>query len=648
MKNFSKLKLSNQIVTLFFSITPFFCFSQFSKPEEKFTIDEQYIYPVHPGQPGSLAGTMGELRSTHFHSGIDIRTNNEIGYPVVASKSGYISRITVSPSGYGNIIYIKHPDGNTTLYAHLDKFVGPLADHVLREQYTIRSFNVDLNFVEGQFPVKQGELIAISGNTGSSSGPHVHFDIRDKDNYALDPLKVAKFPEVPDNLPPAAEKIALKTMDMNSRINDRYGRFEFHAAKAGVNYTIASPILASGVIGLELIAKDRLAPGSPFYGGVNYIEVHVDSQLVFNQAIEKVDIAETRGIYTLMDFKTLRNKGTRFYKLYIDDGNTLKFYERSPGTGKIKVPQNKESLVTITMRDSYGNKSNIYFRLKPSPKISQVKTLEPMTSDLFYDISENTMMITAKPCADSTSTLKMYLKGNEVTLQPSYANVNRAVYLVDLRSNMPDSISTCTKTLVTNLKQLIPSGSEYKYYGKELEVTFPADALYDSMFLTTSYKKLTDGSEVFLLGDRTIPLNKPVKISLIPQVSYTKTEATGIYRLAGKGYSYVSSGEWLNGRINFATREFGEFTILQDLVPPTIKVVNADRAGARFKIRDNLSGISSYEAYINGEWLLMKYDSKTATIWSEKLDKTKPLSGNFELIVTDNAGNKATFTRRIP
>ena len=648
MKNFSKLKLSNLIVTSFFSIAPFFCFSQFSKPDEKFPVGEQYIYPVYPGKPGSLAGTMGELRSTHFHSGIDIRTNNEIGYPVVASKSGYVSRVTVSPSGYGNIIYLKHPDGNTTLYAHLDKFAGPLAEHVLREQYKIKSFNVDLAFAEGEFPVKQGELIALSGNTGSSSGPHVHFDIRDKDNYALDPLKVANFPEVVDNLPPAAEKIALKTMDINSRINDRYGRFEFHAAKAGVNYTIASPILASGVIGLELIAKDRLAPGSPFYGGVNYIEVHIDSQLVFNQAIDKVDIAETRGIYTLMDFKTMRNKGTRFYKLYIDDGNTLKFYERSPGTGKIKVPQHKESLVTITMRDSYGNKSNIYFRFKPSPPIAEVKSLEPITSDLFYDISENTMMITSKPCNDSINTLKMYLKGNEVSLQPSYANTNRAVYLVDLRSNLPDSIASCTKTLVTNLKQLIPSGSEYKYYGKEMEVSFPADALYDSMFLTTNHKILSDGSEVFLIGDRTIPLNKPVKISLIPQVSYTPTEATGVYRLVGKGYSYVSRGEWQNGRISFTTREFGEFTVLQDLVPPTIKVVNADRAGARFKIRDNLSGISSYEAYINGEWLLMKYDSKSATIWSEKLDKSKPLSGDFELIVTDNAGNKATFTRRIP
>jgi hypothetical protein len=314
MKNCWNLKLNNIVAALCIACIPHFTFSQLSKPVF-FGDHEKFIYPVHPGQPGSLAGTMGELRTTHFHSGIDIRTNNMSGYPVVASKSGYISRITMTPSGYGNIIYIKHPDGNTTLYAHLSKFAGAVADYVLNEQYRRKTFSIDLDFPEGRFPVKQGELIALSGNTGSSGGPHLHFDIRDKDNFALDPLQVAGFPEIVDKLAPAPEKVALKTMTKDSRINDRFGRFEFYASNKGGNkYSMATPILASGVIGLEIIAKDRLAAGSPFYGGVNFIEVRVDDQLVFSQSIDKIDISESRAIYTLMDFKTMRNKGTRFYK----------------------------------------------------------------------------------------------------------------------------------------------------------------------------------------------------------------------------------------------------------------------------------------------------------------------------------------------
>src|SRR5687767_15349540 len=133
MKNYWNLKLS-KVVLLFFTITPSLAQAQFSKPEEKFPADETYLYPIYPGQPGSLAGTMGELRTTHFHSGIDIRTNNKIGFPVLASKSGYISRITSTPSGYGNVLYITHPDGNTTLYAHLEKFLGKPGDLVLKEQ----------------------------------------------------------------------------------------------------------------------------------------------------------------------------------------------------------------------------------------------------------------------------------------------------------------------------------------------------------------------------------------------------------------------------------------------------------------------------------------------------------------------------------
>jgi Peptidase family M23 len=628
-------------------MTPSFAQAQFSIPEEKFPADETYLYPVYPGQPGSLAGTMGELRTTHFHSGIDIRTNNMIGMPIRASKSGYISRITSSGVGYGNVIYITHPDGNTTLYAHLDKFKGPIAKHILQEQYRLKSGEIDLYFKTDEFTVNRGDTIGLSGNSGSSGGPHLHYDIRDSENNALDPIKVAGFTELVDKYPPTAEKIALRTLDINSRINDRFGRFEFYAQRVGNNFVIANPIFATGNIGIEIIAKDKLAYKSQFFGGVNHIEVKVDSQLIFKQAIDKVNIAETRAIYTLMDFKTMRNKGTRFYKLYIDDGNNLKFYDQSPGTGKVKVNPLKESSIEIIMKDSDGNASNVSFRLQPDELAKEVPSLEIMNEEITSDIMENTMIVTAKACAVSGNKAKIFLDGMSREVEPNYFNQNQAVYLIDLRKTIPDSIIVCEKSFLPKINATVPSGTEYKFYGNLMDITFSQGATYDTVYLSTNYTLTPAGYEIYTIGNRAVPLNKIISVSLKPRKSYLKQPNMAVYRVAGKGSTYLG-GDWVNDRINFNTREFGDFMVLQDSIAPTIKPVFVNSSSTRFKIKDNLSGISLYEATVNGEWVLMHYDNKNGVIWTESLNKSVPMKGLFELTVTDNAGNKSTFKQKIP
>lgn len=639
------MKLSS-VVALAVLLTPGISYSQFSPPEKKLPGEERYLYPIKPGQPGSLAGTMGELRATHFHSGIDIRTDNKIGLPVLASKSGYVSRISVNPSGYGNVMYVTHPDGHTTLYAHLEAFFGPIGKYVLREQYAQKTSMVDLTLKPNQFPVQQGDTIALSGNTGSSSGPHLHFDIRDPENYALNPMSLEGFREVVDSLPPYVEKIALRTLDADSRINDQFGRFEFYVQRSGGEFTFP-PILATGRIGIEILAKDKLAVRSPFFGGVNYIDMHVNGTLAFKQSIDRINIAETRGILTLMDFKTMRMSGSRFYKLYLDDGNELDFYKQSPADGKISIQSGEEKDIKVDLKDSNGNSAVLRFKLVSTPVQQEVKLLLPMKSDVEYEVDGNTMMVATKPCFADSNKITVYSKGLPQVLQASYYNVNRSVFLIDLRKTIPDSLLACGRKIITRISAAVPPNQSYEYFSKTIDVRFPEKSLYDTVYLTTYHGRRTDSLEVFNIGSRTIPLNKSIQVTIRPEQTYAWDSTYAVYRVVGRAFAW-NGGQMQNGAVNFSTREFGDFVILRDRTPPTIKPVSINGSAARFKIRDDLSGIQKFEANINGKWLLMHYDPKTATIWAERLNKAELMKGKFVLKVTDNSGNESTFTKILP
>jgi len=625
----------------------FSCFGQFRIPDlpgmEAPFGEEKYIFPVNPGIPGFLAGSMGELRSTHFHAGLDIRTSNMTGVPIRTAMDGYVSRVIIGTFGYGKVVFVAHPNGQTTLYAHLSGLNGKMGNYVRWQQYRQKSFDVDLNFTPDQFPVHQGDTIAFSGNTGGSNGPHLHFEIRDSNNEALNPLRFA-FPEITDTYSPVVQKIALKTMDMDSRINDCFGRFEFYVLKNGNSYVFPQPIPVHGNIGIEILAHD-IVDINRFYCGINYIRMFADSQQVFSQTIEKINFSETRDILTVLDFKVLKTRNAYFNKLYVDDGNGLAYNQGSVSKGIIHVVK-KDIPITIELKDTYGNKSQMRFTLKESPVSSHSALPGPVKKSIDFDVDENTLVISATPCSPGkTNSLTVFSKNEEQEIQPAYGNTNRNVYLINLQKTLPDSVTTCNRGLYFNFKDAIPSGTDYKFYDDLADIQFQKDDLYDTLFLNMSRIE-KPGREIFTLGSPTIPLHHPIAITLKLQKQYPIDKKTAVYRVNGKEYDYLG-GVLENGKMKFSTQDLGDFTILEDSIPPVIYRTYVNSRGAQFRIWDQLSGIASFEATVNGEWLLMNYDYKTGILELEKPDNSKPLKGDFLLKVVDHAGNQKTYTQKI-
>ncbi|MEI9920112.1 MAG: M23 family metallopeptidase [Bacteroidota bacterium] len=604
-----------------------------------------YLFPINSGRPALLAGTMGELRSTHFHAGLDIHAS--IGEAVHAANDGYIYRATVATGGYGTVLYVRHPDGKGTVYAHLSEFVGPIAEYVLQERYKRKQSEIDLFLAPGQFPVSKGDVIAKSGNTGGSGGPHLHFELRDANEEALNPMTL-NFEEVRDHTAPLPQRVALRTMDINSRINDQFGRFEFPVTKKGNSFVISQPVNASGHIGLEVLAYDRME-NSSFRFGINLIELYANNEKIFTQKIEKISFAESRNILALVDYKTMETRGYRYNKLYVDDGNKLPFYD---GTNLKKGITVKDEDVNLEIRliDYNGNTSSIILTLKPAPESKTTDFDENRIRPVITDISGSVLTLNVTMCDPRDESaiaggIQLYSNGSMRTLQPSYSARAHNVFLVDLNKYQPDSIVTCSGTWVSNFRDRIPSNTAYKYYSDLVDVEFPARSLYDTLFLSTAYDSTF--RETFTVGTRMTPLQQSVHIQLRPLKSYPPSKSPGVYRVDHGGYTFMNS-YWKNGKVGFNSLSLGQFTFLYDSVPPTARVVSLGSQAVKMKIRDELSGISYFEASINGEWLLMTYDYKTGLIYSERLDRSRPIRGEFELKVVDNAGNETIYKKRIP
>jgi hypothetical protein len=308
--------------------------------------------------PILLSGNFGELRSNHFHAGIDFKTQGVEGKTVYAVKDGFVSRISVSPWGYGKALYLDHPDGTTTVYGHLKAFTDTIAAYVKNNQYEQESFPVDLIPETDRFPVKEGEIIALSGNTGSSGGPHLHFEVRDTESdEVIDPLDYYK-EQITDRRAPKILGIMAYPIEGRGIINGSGNKKELKlvTAKNG-QQTVTGKIEAWGDIAFAIKSYDYMDGTGNLYG-VRKITLEADSQLVFKSDINRFSYDETRYLNSFTDYEEWMERHSFYMKSFVEPGNKLRFIE-SANRGIISINEERTCHLTYQLEDVFGNKTQL-------------------------------------------------------------------------------------------------------------------------------------------------------------------------------------------------------------------------------------------------------------------------------------------------
>lgn len=336
--------------------------------------------------PIELSGNFMELRNDHFHSGLDMRTEGREGIPVRAVADGWVSRIKISPYGYGKAVYIDHPDGHTTVYGHLQALTGSVGAACLEQQYRQKDFSIDWTPEKGALPLKQGEEFALSGNTGGSGGPHLHFEVRRTGNqHALDPE--AHGFAVPDRVPPEILGIRLYPLTDSSRCAPYPERAVGYAAQGATGrYTLKAEPAAYGTVGLAVNTLDRYDNGSAKCG-VRKLEVLVDSIPHFTATLDHVDFHLNRYCNAHVDYALFKGQKMDYHRCYRLPNNKLKLYGREAAQGRIELAPGQRRQVLVVSTDANGNQSRLRFTLRgaDAQEAGSWPREQPMGSLFRYD-----------------------------------------------------------------------------------------------------------------------------------------------------------------------------------------------------------------------------------------------------------------------
>jgi hypothetical protein len=532
-----------------------------------------------------MSANFGELRDNHFHAGIDLRVGGAPGAKVYAIESGHVSRIYISGTGYGKALYIEHPDGHTSVYAHLDGFAGKIAEYVEEYQYKRQRFHVNDYTDTTLLPVKKGDVIGYAGNTGSSFGAHLHFEIRESELQSpINPV-VKGYITPNDNMPPVFHRIAIFTLDtINDVTRPRLLKAEKMIKKTNsfvpektATFDVCNPVF----IGLNV---NDYQPGNTSKHGIYQMKVFLDNELFYSFKIDGFEFKYTKYINSFIAYDELVDNKITYIKTYKEDGNKTPFYENIKNKGLIILKDTLPHNVKIEVFDDLQNKSTANFKIRQSAKTATKH--QKVNPAQFITMNWN-------------NTFEYYEEGLEVYIEPE---------------------SLYSNALFKSTKTETPTGG-YSYLWNLGYENIP---LHNTMKLKIKPVNLPSHlrKHAFIAKQ-----NKNARISYcggqfdVNGLLATTVSSFGAYFIA---VDTIPPKVSMNAKSN-------NFSALNKLT---------------VTLEDDISGIKSCDGYIDGKWVLFEHDPKTKSmtyIFNKKQLGEKGKKRQLKVITTDNCNNTTTF-----
>lgn len=550
-------------------------------PAQTKSENTNFIMPI-TGTLG-ITGSFGEIRTDHFHSGVDLRTDNKIGKEVRATNDGYISRIKVSPVGYGKSIFIDHQNGLTTGYGHLDRYTDQINTYIKNIQYKLKSFDVDVFPKPDEFPVKKGDLIGYSGNSGGSAGPHLHYEVRTTaDQRIINPIP--HFLDITDLMPPIIRSMHIYRLDSSSYANGYFRKIDIPVFKNQATYAINSKVNAYGKIGIGIDVFDRLNDLST-QCGFKSISLLVNSKVVYCLTFDKFAFAETRYVNSVIDYATSYSSGKEIVKLYAEPTNYFSGLRNLLNKGIISIKPDSTYKIEVQVSDASENTSKLSFSITgitPSAK-KELPSSSKGNEILLSCMMDNSVI---------TDTFILQIPKNSLydNLYFKHSTITSAKFLYSPLIQLQNPLTPLHQKIKLEIKA---SNLPAKYQSKALFATFDKNK-----------KVISAGGE------------------------WKNGSVSGLISSFGDYFIAVD-------------------TIAPEIIPNNIRQgsIMSKSQGIQLKVQDKFSGIKKIDGYIDGQWVLFDYDQKNNAIFYA-FDKERLVNNKthlLEVIVKDNKDNEQRF-----